>query len=61
MRLLIDDALWRTLHAGTQLTLAHLCQAYWIIGGRTPVKAFFQLTNILQCVVWARQKGIHVR
>ena len=43
----------RTLHGGTQLTLSHIRQNYWILGGRAPVKSY-----ILRCVVCARQRGI---
>ncbi|XP_043288839.1 uncharacterized protein [Venturia canescens] len=48
-RLLISDAHTRTLHGGTQATLAFLRQRYWIIGGRAPVRSF-----ILRCVHCAR-------
>ena len=51
--LIIDYSHKRTLHGGTQLTLAHIRQTYWIIGGRAPVKS-----HILRCVVCARQRGI---
>ncbi|XP_077280565.1 uncharacterized protein LOC143907586 isoform X1 [Temnothorax americanus] len=51
--LIISHAHLRTLHGGTQLTLAHVRQSYWIIGGRAPVKS-----HILRCVVCARQGGI---
>ncbi|XP_071581073.1 uncharacterized protein [Temnothorax nylanderi] len=51
--LIIAHAHLRTLHGGTQLTLAHVRQQYWIIGGRAPVKS-----HILRCVVCARQRGI---
>ncbi|XP_071631862.1 uncharacterized protein [Temnothorax longispinosus] len=34
--LIIAHAHLRTLHGGTQLTLAHVRQNYWIIGGRAP-------------------------
>lgn len=43
--LLINDAHRRTLYGGTQITLAHLRQAYWILAGRAPVKS-----HILRCV-----------
>lgn len=36
--LIIDQAHQLTLHGGTQSTLAHIRQSYWIIGGRAPVK-----------------------
>ncbi|RLU26191.1 hypothetical protein DMN91_002357 [Ooceraea biroi] len=51
--LIIDHAHKQTLHGGTQLTLAHIRQSYWVIGGRAPVKS-----HILRCVVCARQRGI---
>lgn len=51
--LVISHAHLRTLHGGTQLTLSHIRQDYWILGGRAPVK-----THILRCVVCARQRGI---
>jgi len=51
--LLIDHAHKITLHGGTQLTLGHLRQQFWIIGGRASVKA-----HILRCVECARQRGI---
>ncbi|RLU16083.1 hypothetical protein DMN91_011841 [Ooceraea biroi] len=51
--LIIDASHKQTLHRGTQLTLAHLRQSYWIIGGRAPVKS-----HILRCVVCARQREI---
>ncbi|XP_011877367.1 PREDICTED: uncharacterized protein LOC105567254 [Vollenhovia emeryi] len=51
--LIISWSHQRTLHGGTQLTLAHIRQSYWIIGGRAPVKS-----HILRCVVCARQRGI---
>ncbi|XP_015120540.1 uncharacterized protein LOC107043522 [Diachasma alloeum] len=54
--LLIRDSHQRTLHGGTQLTLAHLRRAYWIIGGRLPVRSF-----ILKCVECARHRGIRAQ
>jgi len=48
--LLIDCAHRATLHGGTQLTLHHLRQKYWIIGNRNLVKA-----HIRRCVICARQ------
>ncbi|XP_011859063.1 PREDICTED: uncharacterized protein LOC105556579 [Vollenhovia emeryi] len=51
--LIISWSHQRTLHGGTQLTLAHIRQSYWIIGGRAPVES-----HILRCVVCARQRGI---
>jgi hypothetical protein len=48
--LFIDCAHRATLHGGTQLTLRHLRQKYWIIGGRNLVKA-----HIRRCVICARQ------
>ncbi|XP_071579348.1 uncharacterized protein [Temnothorax nylanderi] len=40
-----DQAHRSTMHGGTQLTLAHIRQLYWIVGGRAPVKS-----HILRCV-----------
>ncbi|XP_011884033.1 PREDICTED: uncharacterized protein LOC105571168, partial [Vollenhovia emeryi] len=51
--LIIAHAHQRTLHGGTQLTLSHIRQQYWILGGRAPVKS-----HILRCVTCARQRGI---
>lgn len=50
--LVIDDAHQRTLHGGTQLTLAYLRQRYWVLGGRVPVRS-----HILRCVRCARFRG----
>ncbi|XP_063981496.1 uncharacterized protein LOC135164771 [Diachasmimorpha longicaudata] len=55
-RLLISQAHLRTLHGGTQLTLRQLRTAYWILGGRAPVRSF-----ILKCVKCARQRGIRAQ
>ncbi|XP_011858622.1 PREDICTED: uncharacterized protein LOC105556158 [Vollenhovia emeryi] len=52
--LIIAHAHQRTLHGGTQLTLSHIRQQYWILGGAAPVKS-----HILRCVTCARQRGIH--
>ncbi|XP_011883974.1 PREDICTED: uncharacterized protein LOC105571113, partial [Vollenhovia emeryi] len=51
--LIIAYARQRTLHGGTQLTLSHIRQQYWILGGRAPVKS-----HILRCVTCARQRRI---
>ncbi|XP_011859461.1 PREDICTED: uncharacterized protein LOC105556955 [Vollenhovia emeryi] len=51
--LIIAHAHQRTLHGGTQLTLSHIRQQYWILGGKAPVKS-----HILRCVTCARQRGI---
>ncbi|XP_070165608.1 uncharacterized protein [Polyergus mexicanus] len=55
-RLIISDAHLRTLHGGTQVTLTYLCQAYWIVGGRAPVRS-----HILRCVRCARQRGVRAQ
>ncbi|XP_077263060.1 uncharacterized protein LOC143897942 [Temnothorax americanus] len=39
--LIIAHAHLRTLHGGTQLTLDHVRQNYWIIGGRAPEDSYF--------------------
>ncbi|XP_018405479.1 PREDICTED: uncharacterized protein LOC108781862 [Cyphomyrmex costatus] len=49
--LVIADAHAKTLHGGTQITLAYIRQHYWILGGRNPVRAF-----ILKCIVCARHR-----
>ncbi|XP_011859022.1 PREDICTED: uncharacterized protein LOC105556535 [Vollenhovia emeryi] len=54
--LIISDAHKRTLHGGTQVTLAYVRQKYWIIGGRTPVRSF-----ILKCVTCARYRQNRAR
>lgn len=54
--LVIAHSHQRTLHGGTQLTLAHIRQNYWILGGRAPVKS-----HILRCVACARQRGIRAQ
>ncbi|XP_063990403.1 uncharacterized protein LOC135169384 [Diachasmimorpha longicaudata] len=54
--LIIRDSHQRTLHGGTQLTLAPLRRSYWIIGGRLPVRSF-----ILKCVECARHRGIRAQ
>ncbi|XP_011858208.1 PREDICTED: uncharacterized protein LOC105555775 [Vollenhovia emeryi] len=51
--LIIAHAHQRTLHGGSQLTLSHIRQQYWILGGRAPVKS-----HILRCVTSARLRGI---
>ncbi|XP_054001602.1 uncharacterized protein LOC128888603 [Hylaeus anthracinus] len=55
-KLIIKNAHKSTLHNGTQLTLAYIRQAHWIISGRAPVKS-----HILKCVMCARQRGIRAQ
>ncbi|XP_018375979.1 PREDICTED: uncharacterized protein LOC108769463, partial [Trachymyrmex cornetzi] len=55
-RLIIADAHLQTLHGGTQITLAHTRQQYWILGGRIPVRSF-----ILKCVTCARYRQTQVK
>ncbi|XP_044575258.1 uncharacterized protein LOC123259058 [Cotesia glomerata] len=50
--ILIDDSHHKTLHGGTQLTLADLCKSVWIIGGHVPVRSF-----ILRCAICTRHRG----
>ncbi|XP_044591450.1 uncharacterized protein LOC123269679 [Cotesia glomerata] len=50
--ILIDDSHRKTLHGGTQLTLADLRKSVWIIGGRVSVRSF-----ILRCVICTRHRG----
>jgi len=47
--LIISDAHQRTLHGGTQITLAFLREEFWVIGGRVPVRK-----HILRCIRCAR-------
>lgn len=49
--LIISDAHAKTLHGGTQVTLAYLRQSYWIVGGRMPVRSF-----ILKCIICTRYR-----
>ncbi|XP_074101318.1 uncharacterized protein LOC141528923 [Cotesia typhae] len=55
-KLIISDAHQRTMHGGTQLTLAYTRQRYWILGGRQPVR-----TQILKCLKCARHRGIRAQ
>lgn len=54
--LIISDAHQRTLHGGTQVTLAYIRRSYWILGGRAPVRSY-----ILRCVRCARYRGIRAQ
>lgn len=54
--LVIADAHLRTLHGGTQVTLAYIRQTYWILGGRAPVRS-----HILRCMRCARFRGIRAQ
>ncbi|XP_008552715.1 uncharacterized protein LOC103574925 [Microplitis demolitor] len=51
-KLMISDVHQRTMHGGTQLTLAFVRQKYWIIGGRQPVRLV-----ILKCIKCARHRA----
>lgn len=51
--LIIVDAHLKTLHGGTQITLAYIRQNYWILGGRAPIRSY-----ILRCIRCARYRGI---
>ena len=55
-RLVIADAHTKTMHGGTQITTAHIRRAYWILGGRVPVRSF-----ILRCVKCTRHRGISAK
>ncbi|XP_074107213.1 uncharacterized protein LOC141532660 [Cotesia typhae] len=55
-KLIISDAHQRTMHGGTQLTLAYTRQRYWILGGRQPVR-----TQILKCLKCARHRVIRAQ
>ncbi|XP_049318369.1 uncharacterized protein LOC125780328 [Bactrocera dorsalis] len=50
--LVIYNAHLRTMHGGTQLTMAEVRQSYWIVGGRPAIK-----TLILRCMKCARHRG----
>ncbi|XP_028982417.1 uncharacterized protein LOC107045061 [Diachasma alloeum] len=50
--LVIEEAHHKTLHGGTQLTLAYTRQRYWIIGGRGTVRAYIQ-----RCAICTRHRG----
>ncbi|XP_063979062.1 uncharacterized protein LOC135163514 [Diachasmimorpha longicaudata] len=47
--LIINEAHQKKLHGGVQLTMAHIRQRYWIVGGRKSVHAL-----ILRCAVCTR-------
>lgn len=49
--LIISDAHLRTMHGGTQITLAFIRNDYWIIGERNPIRSF-----ILKCVPCIRYR-----
>lgn len=51
--LIVRDAHQRTLHGGTQATLATLRQRYWVIGGRNAVG-----TIVRRCVRCARFRAV---
>ncbi|XP_046745774.1 uncharacterized protein LOC124411010 [Diprion similis] len=51
-KLLIEHYHKETLHGGVQLTLATLRQRYWVIGGRTAVKAV-----IHRCLICVRHRA----
>ena len=53
--LLIFEAHRRTLHGGTQLTLATLRQRYWVLQGRQQVKA--HIHRCVFCVRWQATPG----
>lgn len=44
----IDDVHRRTLHGGTQITLATSRRRYYIVGGRVPIRSFIH--RCMQCV-----------
>ena len=53
--LLVNEAHRRTLHGGTQLTLATLRQRYWILQGRQRVKALIH--RCPTCIRWRATTG----
>ncbi|XP_015125578.1 uncharacterized protein LOC107047333, partial [Diachasma alloeum] len=50
--LVVEEAHRKTLHGGTQLTLADIRQRYWIIGDRGTVRAYIQ-----RCAICTRHRG----
>uniref|UniRef100_A0A0K8V3W3 Integrase catalytic domain-containing protein n=2 Tax=Bactrocera latifrons TaxID=174628 RepID=A0A0K8V3W3_BACLA len=50
--LVIYNAHLRTMHGGTQLTMAEVRQSYWIVGRRPAIK-----TLMLRCMKCARHRG----
>ncbi|XP_029160141.1 uncharacterized protein LOC114932141 [Nylanderia fulva] len=52
VNLLVQHVHLRSLHAGPQLTLATLCQEYWILRARNIVKGV-----VFRCVVCTREKA----
>lgn len=54
--LVINDAHLRTLHGGTQLTLAYIRQTFWIIGGRAPIRS-----HVFRCVRCTRYRGLRAQ
>lgn len=50
--LIISDSHQRTLHGGTQVTLAYIRRKFWLLGGRSPVRSY-----ILRCVRCTRYRG----
>ena len=53
--LVVDEAHRRTLHGGTQLTLATLRQRYWVLQGRQRVKALIH--RCVTCTRWQATTG----
>lgn len=51
--LIIREAHHKTLHRGTQTTMAYIRRNYWIIGGRAPIRSF-----ILRCVQCERYRKV---
>ncbi|XP_070517916.1 uncharacterized protein [Cardiocondyla obscurior] len=54
--LITNDAHYKTLHGGTQVTLNLIRNKFWIIGGRIPVRSY-----ILKCVTCARYRGLRAQ
>lgn len=52
MKLIIQNAHLRSLHAGVQLTLATIRQEFWILRARSIVKSV-----IHRCVTYAREEA----
>ncbi|XP_011861147.1 PREDICTED: uncharacterized protein LOC105558193 [Vollenhovia emeryi] len=53
--LIISDAHLRTMHGGTQVTLAFIRNKYGIIGGRAPIRS--HILNCVKCTRYRQQRA----
>ncbi|XP_034944128.1 uncharacterized protein [Chelonus insularis] len=51
-QIVIDQAHRQTLYGGTQVTLIHVREKFWILGGRALIRSF-----IVRCVICARYRA----